>query len=72
MQRSAAIYEILDLEYAILFLDARLMSLIASLVTISRMQQCLNVLIDIYHEFILLFYCCVPLEIKLTTTTTTL
>ena len=34
-------------------------------VTTSRMQQCFNVLIDIYHEF-LLFYCCVLLEIKLT------
>ena len=43
----------------------------ASLVTTSRMQQCFNVLIDIYHEFLLLFYCCVLLEIKLTTTTTT-
>ena len=42
----------------------------ASLVTTSRMQQCFNVLIDIYHEFLLLFYCCVLLEIKLTTTTT--
>ena len=46
------------------------MSLMASLVTTSRMQQCFNVLIDIYHEFLLLFYCCVLLEIKLTTTTT--
>ena len=45
------------------------MSLMASLVTTSRMQQCFNVLIDIYHEFLLLFYCCVLLEIKLTTTT---
>ena len=35
------------------------------------MQQCFNALIDIYHEFLLLFYCCVLLEIKLTTTTTT-
>ena len=42
----------------------------ASLVTTSRMQQSFNVLIDIYHEFLLLFYCCVRLEIKLTTTTT--
>ena len=41
----------------------------ASLVTISRMQQCFNVLIDIYHEFLLLLYCCVLLEIKITTTT---
>ena len=46
------------------------MSLMASLVTTSRMQQCFNVLIDIYHEFLLLFYCCVLLEIKLTTTIT--
>ena len=30
----------------------------------------LYVLIDIYHEFLLLFYYCVLLEIKLTTTTT--
>ena len=50
-------------------LVASLMSLMASLVTTSRMQQCFNVLIDIYHEFLLLFYCCVLLEIKLTTTT---
>ena len=42
----------------------------ASLVTTSRMQQCFNVRIDNYHEFLLLFYCCVLLEIKLTTTTT--
>ena len=32
-------------------LVASLMSLMASLVTTSRIQQCLNVLIDIYHEF---------------------
>ena len=38
------------------------------LVTTSWMQQCFNVLIDIYYEFLLLFYCCVLLEIKLTTT----
>ena len=50
-----------------LFTDASLMSLMASLVTTSRMQQCFNVLIDIYLEFLLLFYCCVLLEIKLTT-----
>ena len=43
--------------------------LMASLVTTSRMQQCFNVPIDSYHEFLLLFYCCVLLEIKLTTTT---
>ena len=52
-------------------LVASLMSLMASLVTTSRMQQCFNVPIDSYHEFLLLFYCCVLLEIKLTTTTTT-
>ena len=40
----------------------------ASLVTTGRMQQCFDVLIDINHEFLLLFYCCVLLEIKLTTT----
>ena len=38
--------------------------------TTSRMHQCFNVLIYICHEFLLLFYCCVLLEIKLTTTTT--
>ena len=50
-------------------LVASLMSLMATLVTTSRMQQCFNVRIDICHEFLLLFYCSVPLEIKLTTTT---
>ena len=50
-------------------LVASLMSLMASLVTTSRMQQCFNVPIDSYHEFLLLFYCCVLLEIKLSTTT---
>ena len=40
-------------------------------VTTSRMQQCFNILIDSYHKFLLLFYCCVLLEIKLTNTTTT-
>ena len=45
------------------------MSLMASLVTTSRMQQCLHVLIDIYHEFLLLLYSFL-LEVKLTTTTT--
>ena len=30
-------------------------------------KQCFNVLIDIYHEFLLLFYGCVLLEIKHTT-----
>ena len=46
-------------------LVASLMSFMASLVTTSRMQQCPDVLIDIYHEFLLLFYCRVLLEIKL-------
>ena len=36
------------------------------------LQQCFNALIDIYHEFMLLFYCCVLLENKLTTTATVL
>ena len=49
-------------------LVASLMSLPASLVTTSRMQQCFNVLADIYHELLLLFHCCIFLEIKLTTT----
>ena len=52
-------------------LVASLMSLMASLLTTSRIQQCFNVLIDICHEFLSLFYCCVLLEIKRTTTTTT-
>ena len=47
------------------------MSLMASLVTTSRMEQWFGVPIDSYHEFLLLFCCCVLLEIKLTTTTTT-
>ena len=45
-------------------------SLMTSLVTTSRMHICFNVLTDIYHEFLLLFHCCILLEIKLTTTTT--
>ena len=32
------------------------------------MQQCFNVLIDVYHVFLLLFHCCVQLEMKFTTT----
>ena len=44
------------------------MSLMVSLVTTSRKQQCFYVLIDIYHEFLLLSYSCVLLEIKFTTT----
>ena len=42
----------------------------ASLVTTSRMQQCFDILIDIYHGFLVLLYCCVLLEIKLTISTT--
>ena len=45
------------------------MSLMASLVTTSRMQHWFNVPIDSYHEFLLLFYCCVLLEMELTTIT---
>ena len=48
------------------------MSLMASLVTTSQMKQCFDVLIDIYHEFLLLCYCCVLLVIKLTTATNAL
>ena len=44
----------------------------ASLVTTNRMQQCFNAHIGINHEFLLLFYYCVLLEIKLTTTTITI
>ena len=58
-----------DLSISDVKMVASLMSLMASLVTTSRMQQCFNVPIDSYHEFLLLFYCCVLLEIKLTTTT---
>ena len=51
-------------------LVASLMNLMASLVTTSRIQQCFNVLIDIYHEFVFFFfYCSVLLGIKLTTAT---
>ena len=39
-------------------LVASLMSLMASLVTTSRMQQCFNVPIDSYHEFLLLLLLC--------------
>ena len=42
--------------YFYLFLVASLMSLMASLVTTSRMQQCFNVLIDSYRDFLLLFF----------------
>ena len=54
-------------EYKIMcnVLVASLMSLMASLVTTSRMQQCFNVLIDIHYEFLSLFHCCVLLEINL-------
>ena len=41
--------------FQLLPLVASFMSLMASLVTTSRMQQCFNVLIDICHEFLLLF-----------------
>ena len=41
---------------AVFNLVASLMSLMASLVTTSRMQHCFNVLTDIYHEFLLLFH----------------
>ena len=58
-------------ECSYLSLVASLMSLKASLVTTSQMQQCFNILIDIHHEFLLLFYCCVLLEIKRITTNTT-
>ena len=37
--------------WAIYLVDS-MMSLMVSLVTTSRMQQCLNVLTDIYHEFL--------------------
>ena len=50
-------------------LVASLISLTVSMVTASRIRQCFYVLIDIYHEFLLLFHCCILLKIKLTTTT---
>ena len=40
------------------------MSPMASLVTTNRMQQCFKVLFDIYKAFLLLFHCCILLEIK--------
>ena len=42
----------------------------ASLVTTYRMQQCFNVFPDIYKVFLLLFRCCILLEIKLIATAT--
>ena len=53
-----------------LFLVASLMSLTASPVTTTRMQQFCNVIVDIYKVFLFLFNCCILLE-KLTTTTQT-
>ena len=50
---------------------ASLMSLTASLVTTSRIQQYFYVLTDIYHEFLLLFHYCFLFEIKLTTSSFT-
>ena len=50
------------------WLVASLMSLTASLVTTSRKQQYFKVFIDIHKLLLLLFNCCIPLEIKLTTT----
>ena len=44
------------------------MSPMASLMTTNRMQQCLNVLTDIYSVFLLLFHGYILLEIKFTTT----
>ena len=43
----------------LLILVASLMSPTASLVTTYRMQQCFNVLPDIYKVFLLLFHCCI-------------
>ena len=42
----------------------------ASLMTTNRMQQCFNVLTDIYKVFLLVFHCCILLKIKLTITAT--
>ena len=47
------------------------MNLMTSLVTTSKMQQCFTVRTDIYHVFLLLFHCCILLEMKLGITTTT-
>ena len=49
-----------------------LMNLMTSLVTTSKMQQCFTVRTDIYHVFLLLFHCCILLEMKLGITTTTI
>ena len=46
------------------------MSPTASLVTTYRLQQCFNVFPDINKEFLLLFRCCILLEIKLIATAT--
>ena len=43
------------------------MSRMAYLVTTHRMQPCFNVHPNIYKVFLLLFHCCILLEIKLTT-----
>ena len=50
------------------WLVASLMSRTASLVTTRRKQQYFKVFIDIHKLLLLLFNCCIPLEIKLTTT----
>ena len=46
------------------------MSPTASQLTTNRMQQPFNVLTDIYKIFLLLFYCCILLEIRFTITAT--
>ena len=51
-------------------LVASLISPTASLVTTNTIRQCFNVLTDIYEVFLLLFHCCILLEIKLTTIAT--
>ena len=45
--------------------------LVASLVITSRMQQCFNMLIDIFKTCLLLLLCWMLMEINATTTTTT-
>ena len=46
------------------------MSPTASQLSTNRMQQRFNVLTDIHKVFLLLFHCCILLEIKLTFTAT--
>ena len=69
IQGKANIHIFLRIYY--LSLVASLMSPAASLVTTGRCSNVFNAFTDISKVFLLLFHCCILLEIKLTTTTTT-